>query len=130
MSKKKKGATIFEGRIEKAGFKPEKDEFLEPEEHDDTHEDQEIKLHAGEKEEDVYSEEGREELLEGDEISELEEAFSEGAEEKGELGICEHCGRPLEQLAGKVVEREIKGELRWFCSSACASKCEARHKKK
>ena len=34
-------------------------------------------------EEDIYSEDGREELIEGDEISDFEEAFMQGYEEAG-----------------------------------------------
>ncbi|MFC1769369.1 hypothetical protein ACFLZX_06430 [Nanoarchaeota archaeon] len=69
---------------------------------------------------DVYSEEEREKLVESDSISPTEEAFMEGAEDKGELGVCAKCGKPLSQKKEEVVEKEIDGEIMWFCSSDCA----------
>ncbi|MEM4336584.1 MAG: hypothetical protein QXG86_01100 [Candidatus Woesearchaeota archaeon] len=57
----------------------------EPEEHEGTHEEEKIKFVKGEKEMDVYSEEGREEGLEEDEIEVWEEGFAEGAESKSPL---------------------------------------------
>ena len=71
---------------------------------------------------DDYTEEGREELVEKGEIKPWEEGFSEGAEQKGELGTCAHCGKPLSQKESEVVEREIDGEKVWFCSDKCAAK--------
>jgi hypothetical protein len=94
MAKKK---SIFEGSLEKEGVETKKqhshDDFLEPEEHEESADEVEQKMHAGEKGVDVYSEEGREELVEGDEISEREEGFSEGAEGKGDP----HVGHSAEQ---------------------------------
>ena len=130
MPRKKKGATIFEGRLDKEELSAEKEEFLEPEEHSEPHEEQEVKIHVGEKEADVYTAEGREELTEDEgQLAPWEEGFSEGAEEKGEQGTCSHCNKPLGDRE-EVVEREISGEMKWFCSDTCAAKCEAKHKAK
>ncbi len=119
MAKKK---SIFEGSLEKEGIKAEKDEFLEPEEHKGTHQERMEDISAGEEAEDVYTEEGRESMIEGDEITPLEEGFSEGAEEKGELAKCSSCEKILSQEKEEVVEKEVKGELMFFCSNSCAEK--------
>ena len=74
----------------------------------------------GKKEEDVYSEEGREKLVEDDQISPSEEAFSEGAEQKGELSTCAQCGNVLDE--DNTIEREVNGEIKWFCCEDCAKK--------
>ena len=90
---------------------------------DETSEEKSLDIEIGEKEEDVSTEEGREKMMEGGEIAPWEEGFLEGAEEvKGELGECAHCGKVLNQNQEEVVEREINGELVWFCSDTCASK--------
>jgi len=128
MGKKKKGS-IFEGRIEDEGYAPEKEEFKEPEEHDEPHEELEMELHTGERNVDVYSEEGRQELIEDEgEIQPWEEGFAKGAVGAGQYGVCEHCGKPLGDR-GEVIERRIDDEIKFFCSEECASKCEAKHKK-
>ena len=74
--------------------------------------------------EEIYSEEGRKKLVEEDEIEPWEEGFMEGADEDGQHAKCRKCGKPL---ADDVVEREIEGELYWFCSDECAEKYEEDH---
>ncbi len=88
----------------------------------ETPEEEKQGMETGEKEEDVYSEEGRESLVEDDEIEPWEEEFMEGAEEKGEEGNCAHCGNVLSQEPEEVIEREIKGKKFKFCSDKCAQK--------
>lgn len=112
--------SIFTGDLKKEGVESKKDEFLEDEEHEESSEDVEQEMHTGKKEADVYTQEGREELVEEDGISDWEEGFSEGAEEKGELGNCATCGKVLSQQKDKVVEKEVNHELLWFCSNKCA----------
>jgi len=77
-------------------------------------------------EENVYTEEGRESLVENDEISPLEEGFMEGAEDGGQEGKCRLCGEPLGD-AENVFEREVKGSLERFCSSDHAEKYAKEH---
>ena len=89
-----------------------------PESSDEVKEDME----EGEKDEDVYSEEGREKLEEDSEISPTEAGFMEGAEHTGEQGMCAHCRKVLDQEKDTIVEKEIKGRVLWFCSDDCASK--------
>ena len=113
---------IFAGRLDKEDLDADKDDFLEPEEHAWTHEEQEMRMHTGLATPDVYSPEGRDELEEEEgEIAPWEEAFMEGAESKGELGDCANCEKPLCQGKDHIIERELKGRIVWFCSSKCAS---------
>jgi hypothetical protein len=74
-----------------------------------------------EKEEDIYSEGGREELVEDDEIEPWEQGFMQGAEGGGQGAKCRKCGKPL---VDDVVEKEIDGENYRFCSEECAKKFE------
>jgi len=123
MPQKKTGKTIFDGDLKKdEEVVGEKDEFLESEEHAGSHEEQKIKLHTGEKETDVYTKEGREDLQEEEgEIANWEEGFAEGAAGKGGRTNCAQCKAVLTQQHD-VVEREIDGTLTWFCSGPCVDK--------
>lgn len=125
----KKKESIFE----KPRKAPEEDEVVgepgqfrdEPEEHES---DVEAKMRAGDAAVNVYTEEGREELMEDDEIAEWEEGFAQG-EDEPELAHCAGCGKVLGQDESKLVEREIGHVRRVFCSAACADKG-VRHLKK
>lgn len=66
-------------------------------------------------EEEIYSEEGREELLDADEISPEEEGFMEGAEGRGDQNCCAECGELLGEKETDLYEREFDGEIKWFC---------------
>lgn len=126
----KKGS-IFEGDLEKEGIKKKKehshDEILdEPDEHEESPGKLTQEMQTGEKESDVYSEEGRKELVSGGEIEEWEQGFSEGAEGRGGQANCAHCGKLLGQR-DKVVERKINNELHFFCSESCAEKHGKKH---
>jgi hypothetical protein len=115
---KKKGS-IFE-KDKDSEFVDEPEEFLEDEEHAGSHEDVEVKIHVGEKEADVYTEEGREELaVDEGEIAPWEEGFSEGAA-GSESAHCEHCDKPIGDREENVFEREVGGKLMLFCSEKCA----------
>ena len=121
MPKKANKKTIFEGNIKKRGVISDEESFLEDEEHKGTHEDEELKLHTGEKEADVYTAEGRDELEEDEgEIAPWEEAFMEGASGKGSKATCENCGKILSQNEAKIIEREYRGQTYFFCSEKCA----------
>ena len=85
-----------------------------------TSEEKAQEMETGKKAEDVYTEEGREKLVEVGEISPAEAGFMEGAEDKGELGNCATCGKPIGEARETVIERKIKGELYWFCCNDCA----------
>jgi len=111
---------IFE-KDKDSDISEEPEQFLEPEEHAETHEESKIKIQVGDQEADVYTEEGREVLTDSDEISTWEEGFSEGAEEKGELGTCAHCKKVLGDREEGVIERRYNDELMFFCSDTCAA---------
>ena len=67
--------------------------------------------------EDIYLEEGREDLIEDDEISPEEEGFMEGAHDDGQGAKCRKCGKPL---GDNFIERRIGDEVYRFCSGRCA----------
>jgi len=82
--------------------------------------DKELAMDIGKKEEEVYSETGREKLVDDDEIAPWEEGFMEGAEERGELAKCAYCGKVLGEE--NIVEKRVKGEIYLFCSENHAEK--------
>lgn len=95
--------------------------FKEGDEHDETPEEVELKMHIGGKEVDTSTEEGREELREDDEVADWEEGFAAGASDP-ELAHCAHCGKVLSQDKAKIVERKLQGEKEvQFCSDKCAA---------
>ncbi|MBI4141662.1 hypothetical protein HY484_01930 [Candidatus Woesearchaeota archaeon] len=116
----KKKQTIFEGNLARHEIDAEPEEFLESEEHEGTHDEEELKIHTGQKEADIYTEEGREELTEDDEMEPWEEGFAEGATGRGQKAHCPVCGKILSQDESEIVEREYRGETYWFCSDKCA----------
>ena len=69
-------------------------------------------------EEDVYTAEGREELLEEDEINEVEEGFAEGYEQGDTEITCQNCGKMLTDE--HVIKRSFNGQDYFFCSISCA----------
>jgi len=75
---------------------------------------------------DVYSEEGREDLVEGDEISAAEEGFMEGAHDDGQGAKCRRCGKVL---MDDFIERKVDNEIYRFCSDECADKYEEEKEK-
>jgi hypothetical protein len=81
-----------------------------------TIEEQETEMEQGKKDEEIYSEAGREKLREDGEIKDWEEGFMEGAEGRGEQNCCSECGKNLGENKDNVIEREFDGEIKWFCS--------------
>jgi len=80
-----------------------------------------------EKDEDVETEEGREKLLEDDEISDVEEGYQKGYEEEVEqMAKCANCGKVL--IDENIYEEEIGGETYRFCSNSCAEKFRSKKK--
>ncbi len=89
-----------------------------------TPEDEDLAIDTGEEDEDPSNKKGREHLRDEDAISDEEEGFLEGASGVGSEGLCTTCRKPLSDDPHKVVEREIKGEVKLFCSVRCANKAE------
>ena len=85
-------------------------------------------MEIGDKEEDIYSKEGREELLEDeDEISDVDEGFMKGYDEGQKMAECCTCRKVLDK---DIVEEELDDEVYRFCSSKCASAFEEKFAKR
>lgn len=69
-------------------------------------------------EEDVYTDEGKEEDLEQDAITDVEEGVIEGYEEGEHTVRCPNCGKEI--VDENFVEREVEGEFYRFCCEECA----------
>lgn len=82
----------------------------------------------GTTEEDVYTEKGREELMENDEISDTEEGFVQGFEEEEKVVECANCKKIL--VTEDFVEEAIDGDIVRFCSDECAEEYNVSRKKK
>jgi hypothetical protein len=93
----------------------------EEEEHGETPEERGGKMREGSANIDVYSEEGREELVEEDEVASWEEGFVEG-EANPEIAHCAQCGKVLGQEESKIIEQESDHMMYVFCSAVCADK--------
>ena len=100
---------------------PDDEQGILPEQ---TEEEKKLDMDTGKKDEEVYDDPGRDQLTDDSEIEPWEEGFMKGAEGKGKLADCAHCGKPLEDSEGKanVIEREINGDQVFFCSNECAGK--------
>jgi hypothetical protein len=83
-----------------------------------TIEDMRDGMREGTLDEDVYSEPGRAELLDADEISAEEDGFMKGYYGGEKTAKCARCGKPL---LDDCVEKEISGEEYRFCSERCAN---------
>lgn len=86
-----------------------------------TSEEKEEEMEHGEKDEDIYSKEGREKLEEDAEIEPWEEGFMEGASQAGQLGKDALTGEPLMGV-DDVVEAEIDGKIYRFVNEENAKK--------
>lgn len=94
-----------------------KEQGILPEE---TEEKEKLDMDLGEKDEEVYSDGGREKLVEDGEIAGWEQGFMEGAEGKGSHSKCAHCHELLLQDPAHIIEKEIEGKITLFCSNECA----------
>lgn len=102
----------------------EKEEFLT--EHEDETSDERLEhMREGEHDIDVYSEEGREKLIEEGEIEPHEAGFAQGAEGLGKEGHCANCDKMLKEES--TIEAEIDGEKYHFCSEKCAEEFRKKH---
>jgi len=68
---------------------------------------------------DVYSKEGREDLVENDEISPEEEGFMQGEHDGGQGAKCRKCGKIL---MDDFIERKKGDEILRFCCEECSEK--------
>lgn len=96
---------------------PAEEQGILPEE---TSEEVREDMEAGKKEADVYSQEGRDDLEDDDEIDTVEQGFMEGASGGGQLGKDALTGEPL--MGTETVELVIDGKHYRFVSSENAEK--------
>ena len=75
--------------------------------------------------EDIYEEEGMEEAMDSDEIDELEEGFLKGYKDE-DMAKCAFCGNIL-LGPDQIVERDINGHNKKFCSERCAEQYEIKY---
>ncbi len=78
---------------------------------------------------DIYDDEGQEELVEDDEISDAEEGFMEGLEHGEHEAVCAECKKVLTDT-DNVIEEEINNERYMFCSEECANSFEVGKQRK
>ena len=77
-------------------------------------EEKKKEIEEGDVDEDIYNDEGREEMMEeDDEITDEDEGFMKGYEEGAKAAKCPVCGEVLES---DFVEREIDDDTYRFCS--------------
>lgn len=88
--------------------------------------DERQEMAEGNKDEDVYSEAGREALVEDDELDAGEAGFMQGAEDDGQLSKDALTGEPLMGVED-VVELKIDGQLYRFVSAENAEKFREKH---
>jgi hypothetical protein len=53
-------------------------------------------------------------------MTSAEEGFSKGAEGVGHGGTCTKCDKVLSDDPSEVIEKEVDGEIKYFCSEECA----------
>lgn len=84
--------------------------------------DEEImnEMGTGDRDPDVYTEEGREKLMEEGEITDVDEGVARGFEQGQKMVRCMQCGKELP--SEDFVEIEIEGDMCRFCSDECAEK--------
>jgi len=88
--------------------------------HKKTLEEEKREMDEGNIEEEVYSEAGREDMMEDeDEITDLDEGFMKGYDEGTKMTKCLVCGKILEK---DFVERDIDDETYRFCCEEHAEK--------
>ena len=85
-------------------------------------------MEEGKIDEDTNSAEGREKLVEDGEIDSWEAGFSEGAEGRGSKNCCAECGKLLSDDETGTIEREVNGDIKWFCCEAHAENYAEKHK--
>lgn len=74
---------------------------------------------------DVYTEEGREELVEEGVIDDVEEGFVEGYEHGEHQVACQNCGKML--LDENFVEEEFDKDIYRFCNDSCVEEYHKKH---
>lgn len=84
---------------------------------------------SGERDEDIYTKEGRDVIEEEGEVEPWEEGFMEGASDLGQLGKDALTGQPI-MGAENVIELEFQGKMHRFVSEKNAEEWMKRRQKK
>lgn len=92
------------------------EEFDSEKKKKESKDEQKQHMELGQEDEDVYTDAGREKLVEDDEIDPMEAGIMQGATDDGQLGKDALTGEPLMGVED-VVELEIKGVLYRFVNS-------------
>ncbi len=92
----------------------------------ETKEEEIEEIELGEREEDPYTEEGREVALDDDSLTDVDEAFMKGYDGDNFMAKCATCGKILEE---DFIEEEFDDTTYCFCSEECANKFEKKRKK-
>jgi len=93
--------------------------------HKKTLEEEKKDVSEGDVEKNLYSEAGREDLVEDDdESTDVDEGFMKGYDEGAKMAKCPVCDSLLED---DLVEREINGEIHRFCCDEHAEKFAKEH---
>ncbi len=79
-------------------------------------------MEEGTKDEDVYSEEGQEQLVADDEITDIEEGIMQGYNQ--DEATCANCNKVL--IDENIVEEDLEGKHFRFCCEDCARNFEVR----
>lgn len=87
-----------------------------------TKDEQRKDISEGDQDEEVYTEQGRQAMVDDDELSPSEAGFMEGAEGRGQDTSCAHCGKLLGDREEGVHEKKVDGKTLFFCSEECAEK--------
>lgn len=122
----KKSKKLSKVEEEKEEVYPDEEQGIVPE---DTPELRKLHLKTGEDEADVYSEEGRDQLEDDDEIAPWEEGFMEGAHDAGQLGKDAFTGEPLKGV-DDVIEMKIGQKIYRFANRKNAEKFKEKMGKK
>src|SRR3989344_5113496 len=121
----KKGSKIKNNadEVSERDFYPEEEQGITAKE---TQEELSDNIKAGKHEVDPLTPEGREALVEDDELEPWEAGFAEGASDEGQLGKDALTGEPLMDI-DEVVEAEIEGKTYRFVSEKNARKFRLKH---
>ena len=122
----KKGSKIKNNadEVSERDFYPEEEQGITAKE---TQEELSDNIKAGKHEVDPLTPEGREALVEDDELEPWEAGFAEGASEEGQLGKDALTGEPLMDK-DEVVEAVINGKLYRFVNEENAEKFRLKQK--
>ncbi|MDP2749263.1 MAG: hypothetical protein Q8O89_00340 [Nanoarchaeota archaeon] len=99
----------------------EEEVFKSEEQEDEVSSDEKkLEMDEGLIDEEIYTEDGREKLMENDEIDDWEEGFMKGASGGGSSSKCINCGKVFIDET-QIVSKDIDDREYWFCSEKCAN---------